>query len=253
MAKKRSRRPGRSDSPPLSPGKSKTEDGAPKILIVSGMVLLLLAGIVTGYSFIDDALAGWRAKTVLEQMRAEVPAPSSSAPAPSGPAAPDEFSPSSFANTEPAASPALTEDIGSPEPSATLKPVAPQPQYEAIGVLTLPTLALELPVLSEYSDNLLKVSVCRYDGIVSDKPERLMIAGHNYKSHFGKLNRLTAGDEVRFQTREGRTYSYSVIEVADISMYDRDALEQGEWDITLFTCDSDRTRRILVRCAETCP
>lgn len=235
--------------------KSRVEDRMPKILIATGIVVLLAAGAVQGYNFIDDYLAGRRAQDLLAQIRSEVPAPLpvfSSSPAATS-TIPDEYDSSVFdsvADTEPPLiSQAVIDLTDNPVLEESIE--EQKPQYETIGVLSIPKLTLELPVLSECNDNNLKVSVCRYLGEALDNPERLVIAGHNYKSHFGNLSKLNPGDEVAFQSNDGSVYSYTVKEITIISMYDHEALELGEWDISLFTCDSDRSKRILVRCVET--
>lgn len=219
--------PGSRQPKHLAPKKSRTAVGISPILIAAGIVMLLAGGIIAGYGFIDDYSAGQNARTLLKQIRGEVYPAVTGEPVKADP------------------SPLDPSPKGSNTPSA-----APELQFDAVGILTIPKLALELPVLSEYSDSLLKVSVCRYEGKVLDKPERLVVAGHNYRSHFGKLRKLAVGDEVRFSNIDGSEYSYTVTEITIISMHDHRALEDGEWHITLFTCDSDRSKRILIRCRE---
>lgn len=238
----------------LLPRKSWFEDRIPRILIAAGILVILAAGAIEGYSLIDDHLAGLRAQNLLNQIRTEPPV------------TPPVISPSvTHVSVLPSESePTVSNSVTNPEPplttqesiytSGTQAPnelIEPKPQYQTIGVLTIPVLKLELPVISNYTDSNLKISVCRYEGEVLENPERLVIAGHNYKSHFGKLPTLTLGDELSFQGNDGSIYYYTVTEITVISMYDNEALEQGEWDITLFTCDSDRSKRVLVRCTET--
>ena len=57
-----------------------------------------------------------------------------------------------------------------------------------IGYLTIPILKLELPVISEWSYERLQIAPCRQFG--STKTDDLVIAAHNYASHFGKLSQL---------------------------------------------------------------
>ena len=54
-----------------------------------------------------------------------------------------------------------------------------------IGTLKIPALHLELPVLSEWSYPLLRKAPCRYAG--SAYKGNLVIAAHNYSSHFGQI------------------------------------------------------------------
>jgi len=122
-------------------------------------------------------------------------------------------------------------------------------EYDAIGILTIPKLGLELPVLSDCNESLLEVSVCRYLGKVEKKPEGLVIAGHNSNTCFKRLPKIEVGDEVCFTTIEGIEYNYTVSQIKDISKDESQELEQG-WDLTLFTCTPDGEKRVLVRCSE---
>ena len=133
-----------------------------------------------------------------------------------------------------------------PAPEVTGDPWA---GYEVIGVVGLPDLGLSLPVLADYTQDLLAVAPCRYTDDLALEPGQLVVAGHNYRTHFGRLGELSPGSRITWQNLDGVTYTYTVTEVTEIDAGDREALEQGDWDLTLFTCDVTRTRRILVRAA----
>ena len=133
-----------------------------------------------------------------------------------------------------------------PAPEVTGDPWA---GYEVIGVVGLPDLGLSLPVLAGYTQDLLAVAPCRYTDDLALEPGQLVVAGHNYRTHFGRLGELAPGSRITWQNLDGVTYTYTVTEVTEIDAGDREALEQGDWDLTLFTCDVTRTRRILVRAA----
>jgi len=51
-----------------------------------------------------------------------------------------------------------------------------------IGVIDIPCLGLSLPIISDWSYPNLKIAPCRYKG--SAYQDNLIIAGHNYQSHF---------------------------------------------------------------------
>ena len=62
--------------------------------------------------------------------------------------------------------------------------------YNYIGVIYIPSLDnLAIPVLETYTPDNLKVSVCKYSGGIEEG--NFTIAGHNYKSSFGKLSKLS--------------------------------------------------------------
>ena len=56
--------------------------------------------------------------------------------------------------------------------------------YDCIGVLSIPVLELELPVLTNWSYEKLKIAPCIYYGSYLEK--NFVIAAHNYEGHFVK-------------------------------------------------------------------
>ena len=115
-----------------------------------------------------------------------------------------------------------------------------------IGVLTLPSIGIELPVMSTWSYPLLRISPCRYSGSLSG--EALVIAGHNYARHFGKLVNMSVGDNVYFTDVNGLVYEFVVIESEPLQKTQIEEMISDDWDLTLFTCDYKARLRIAVRC-----
>lgn len=115
-----------------------------------------------------------------------------------------------------------------------------------IGTLKIDKLNLELPILKEWSKDNSRLAPCRYTGSIYKND--LIIAGHNYLSHFAKLNKLTTGDHLSFQDMEGRTFEYEVSGIEMIAGSDVTAMQEGKWDLTLFTCNYDGTQRLTIRC-----
>lgn len=61
--------------------------------------------------------------------------------------------------------------------------------YDYVGVIYIPSLDnLAIPILENYSYENLKISACKYSGGIEEG--NFTIAGHNYKSSFGKLFKL---------------------------------------------------------------
>lgn len=115
-----------------------------------------------------------------------------------------------------------------------------------IGVLSIPALELELPVISQWSYPWLKIAPCRYSGSIYQ--DDLIIAAHNYASHFGKLRELHVGDGLSFTDMDGHLVSYEVASLETLMPTDMDAMECGEWDLTLFTCTIGGQSRFTLRC-----
>ena len=135
-------------------------------------------------------------------------------------------------------------------PAAEPEPVSETPassiEREYLGVLTIPALGLELPVQTEWSKANLKVSPCRQCG--STAGGDLVIAAHNYKSHFGRLSSLSEGDEVRFTSQDGAEAVYTVERTAQVSPEEPEALREGDCPLVLYTCTPDGKARVVVYC-----
>ena len=114
-----------------------------------------------------------------------------------------------------------------------------------IGVLTIPSLELELPVLSQWDYPALKVAPCRYSGSLYQ--DNLIICAHNYASHFGKLKNLRVGDTAIFTDMAENVVRFQLAAQETIQPEDLEAMEAGDWDLTLFTCTVGGQSRVTVR------
>ena len=124
-----------------------------------------------------------------------------------------------------------------------------------IGILEIPEINQELPVIGKWSYKLLKISVCRYKGPDPNEKGNLVIIGHNYKSgaHFGDLSELSVGSEVFLtNTKTGQRVRYVVYQIKSIAPDAFSALNSyhGTAGLTLMTCRNNGTNRLLVRCEQ---
>ena len=117
-----------------------------------------------------------------------------------------------------------------------------------IGVLRVPSLGLELPVMSDLSYPGLRVSPCRYSG--SAYSDDMVIAAHNYQTHFGRLSQLEYGAEVSFTDVRGNVFVYEVASIETLDPYAISAMIDSDYELTLFTCTLGGTDRVTVRCTE---
>ncbi|MCD8107960.1 MAG: sortase [Oscillospiraceae bacterium] len=115
-----------------------------------------------------------------------------------------------------------------------------------IGILSIPSYGLELPVLSEWSYQGLKNSPARYTGSAS--AGNLVICAHNYERHFGNIKNLSAGASITFTDVTGMVYEYEVTEVEAVEPTAISEMITGDWDLTLFTCTRSGQARVAVRC-----
>lgn len=115
-----------------------------------------------------------------------------------------------------------------------------------IGILEIPSLGAELPVMADWSYKNLKIAPCRYSGSLYE--ENLVICAHNYPSHFGGIGSIPLGAEVRFTDAKGNIFLYEVTEVESLGPRAVENMTNGEYELTLFTCTVEGRSRITVRC-----
>ena len=114
-----------------------------------------------------------------------------------------------------------------------------------IGVLSIPSLGLELPVISQWDYPALKIAPCRYAGSLYQ--DNLIICAHNYASHFGKLKQLRSGDTVLFTDMDEHVVTFQMVERETLDPTDEEGMKAGDWDLTLFTCTIGGQTRVTIR------
>lgn len=179
-----------------------------RLCLMLGSALVLAAVCLYVYDRLEDARAGAQAASAVSQLRQSQ----------SIAAVSETEQPADSAESLP------TEDAES-GPGPVSETPASSIEREYLGVLTIPALGLELPVQTEWSKANLKVSPCRQCGSMAGGD--LVIAAHNYKSHFGRLSSLSEGDEVRFTSQDGAEAVYTVERTAQVSPEEPEALREG--------------------------
>lgn len=125
-------------------------------------------------------------------------------------------------------------------------PVIQVDGYNCIGVLSIPVLELELPVLTDWSYTKLKIAPCHYYGTYFESD--FVIAAHNYQSHFGRLPQLQPKDLVLFTDVSGTTHCYEVVLIETLPGNATEEMITSGFDLSLYTCTSGGSNRVTVRC-----
>lgn len=115
-----------------------------------------------------------------------------------------------------------------------------------VGIIKIPKFDIELPVFSEFSYKNLKKSVARYKGEVLDEVNKLVLVGHNYKNHFGKIKELTKDDYIIFKDFYNREFKYFLDHIKTIEPDDFESLEE-DYKIAIITCNFDGSKRIFAK------
>ena len=190
--------------------------------IFAGSLFLVAALLLTGYNLYDEYRAGQSVGNIAKLIEIS----------PGG-----ETSEQSFDEVE------IPDYILNPNmdmPTQTIDGV------EYIGILEIPSLELELPVIDNWSYPNLKIAPCRYSG--SAYTNNFVIAAHNYKSHFGNLKNLSDGETVIFTDVDGNTFTYKVVLHETLEPAAVEEMTSDEYSLSLFTCNASGSYRLTVRC-----
>ena len=127
--------------------------------------------------------------------------------------------------------------------------------YYTIGVINIPSIKVNYPILSTYSDALLKIAPCKFHGPNPNEVGNLCIAGHNYKNSkfFSKVPNLKSGDKIEITDLGGNTVTYTVYDKFIVNPDELECtsqLTEGKREITLITCTNDNKKRYIIKARE---
>ena len=196
------------------------------IFVTIGVVLIFSALLLFLYNGFEDRRAGQQAESLMDDIHSAM-----------------------TEETNPTTQPTEIE-IEITESQETIPaemPVVMIDGYEYIGYLSIPDLELELPVMAEWDYSRLKIAPCRHFG--STRTDDLVIAAHNYKSHFGSLSKLNSGAEVIFTDMDGIENRYVLVKAPETLAPDAvDAVQNSGYDLVLYTCTPGGATRVVAFC-----
>ncbi|MCI6574620.1 MAG: sortase [Actinomycetaceae bacterium] len=123
----------------------------------------------------------------------------------------------------------------------------PVDRRDYVGILEIPSLGLELPVmLGVDREPVPSAPNAWYGSVYADS---LVIGAVNYKSQFGRIAELPDGAHIMFTDMLGQRFHYRVAGIGDVPSDDGAALraKPEPWDLTLFTPSFSGIQRVLVR------
>jgi LPXTG-site transpeptidase (sortase) family protein len=120
------------------------------------------------------------------------------------------------------------------------------------GKIIIPKINLEYIIFQNYSEELLKISVCKFYGPSLYENGNIAIAGHNYDDNrfFSKLNELQIGDEIIIEDINEVCFYYKVNNIYETSPDDFSSLEYNdvfEKELTLVTCNNQNRKRLIIK------
>ena len=203
------------------------------IFVTIGVVLILSALLLFLYNCFVDRRIGQQNELLVDDIKSAI------AEKPSPTAKPIETE--SETETAPKTPTAVPQETPPPE-----MPVKVIDGYEYIGYISIPDLKLELPVMSEWDYSRLKVAPCRQFG--STGTDDLVIAAHNYNSHFGRLSSLEIGAEIIFTDMNGEVNRYSLNRLDTLKPNAVDVVQNSGFDLVLYTCTIGGATRVVAFC-----
>ena len=128
-------------------------------------------------------------------------------------------------------------------------------EYYTIGIINIPKLNINYPILSETTESLLKIAPCKFWGPNPNQVGNLCIAGHNYRNSkfFSKIPTLEIGDIVEITDLANKTLQYEVYNKYIVEPEDTTCTDQrvnGEKQVTLITCTNDNKQRWIIKARE---
>lgn len=127
--------------------------------------------------------------------------------------------------------------------------------YEVCAKLEIPAISLETNILSEYSEEALKISPTKFWGVDANEIGNFCIVGHNFinDNMFHDLKKLQIGDNLFIIDNEIGKVEYEIFEIYKVLPEDvspLDAVTTNEREVTLITCTSDSKERIIIKAKE---
>lgn len=127
--------------------------------------------------------------------------------------------------------------------------------YSTVAIVNIPKIGVNYPVLSEATDELLKIAPNKFWGPNPNEVGNFCIVAHNYRNSkfFSKVPTLVNGDIIEITDLTGRTLNYSVYDKYTVDPEDVACTSQltgGKREVTLITCTNDSKQRVIVKATE---
>lgn len=97
-----------------------------------------------------------------------------------------------------------------------------------LGTIRIPKINIEYPIFSNYSDELLKISICKFYGPPINSIGNFCMLGHNYNTDkfFSKIHLLRLNDIITLTSSNGTFINYSIYSIYEVSPEDLSYLSQ---------------------------
>ena len=126
--------------------------------------------------------------------------------------------------------------------------------YKVCATIAIPKIRYYAPIISETSEEYLKIAPTKLFGPEPNETGNFCIAGHNYKDDrfFSDLYKLEMGDTIQLSDRQNNKLTYKVYNKFEVYEDDLSVTNQntdGKIELTLITCTNNPRKRLVVKCA----
>jgi len=127
--------------------------------------------------------------------------------------------------------------------------------YRVVGIIRIPKVELEYPILESTSKETLKLSITKFWGNKINEIGNVCLAGHNNLNGtmFGKTKKLKIGDIIELTDIQNVTLKYEVFKTYVIDPNDISCIlpeQEGTREVTLITCTNGNKNRLIVKARE---
>jgi len=120
-----------------------------------------------------------------------------------------------------------------------------------IGLIQIPKINVNYPIIQNTNEDLLKISVCRFSGPLPNRIGNLCIAGHNYKNNtmFSNLYKLNIGDSFFITDLNNTKLEYIIYNKFNVDENNLSCIQDSNnVEVTLITCNNlDNSKRTIIK------
>ncbi len=128
-------------------------------------------------------------------------------------------------------------------------------EYYVLATINIPAIDCTYPILNQSTEELLKISPCKFWGAEPNEVGNFCIVGHNYRSNkfFSHVPSLSIGDTIEITDLTNRTLVYEIYDKYVVQPEDTTCTTQrtnGKKEVTLITCTNDSKQRVIIKAKE---
>ena len=127
--------------------------------------------------------------------------------------------------------------------------------HKVVGIIKIPELNIEYPILENTNKETLNLSITKFWGNRINEIGNVTLAGHNNLNGtmFGKIKKMQVGDIIELTDIQNVTLKYQVFKVYVIDPNDITCIlpeQENVREVTLITCTNGNKNRLIVKARE---